>query len=76
MKISCYNKGTKEKESNKKCSNLSKINGEQSNERIGSEPTRFGKCRREYGEEVRKKEGTKSDDSFPRRGESLKKEKK
>ena len=28
MKISCYNKGTKEKESNKKCSKFSKNNME------------------------------------------------
>ena len=72
MKNICYNKDTKEKETNKKCFKFSIRRNQCTIEIANQEDQQKG--RRDTSKEKNGKEGTKSDDSLPSRGESLKRQ--
>ena len=73
MKIICYNKATKEKETNKKCFNLTKNNRSKTDARVIASQTRDLASVAGTQQKISYKEGTKSDDSLRCGGGSLKK---
>ena len=74
MKILCYNKATKRKKETKSVSNFQKRG--QTNEQIKHRQQRERGWQGAVGirQQTKRKEGTKSDDSFPLGGGSLKRE--
>ena len=69
MKILCYNIVEKRKKQTKNVS-IFQIKGEsKSDAKLKSATKVVAKCRQRHGEEIKGKEGTKSDDSLPISGE-------
>ena len=65
MKIFCYNKGTKERNEQKMFQSF-KFRRGYTNAQIKAADRGWQKCRRDAAKKDHRKEGTKSDDSYPR----------